>query len=560
MHVAGTSYRGARGAKRASRRQTTRKGHRTGMSFDGELQPVDAKKGRAEDLSVLARSSALNVIGGLAFGLFSFASLVIIDRGLGVKRSGTLLEAIALFTIATSVVVLGSEESVVRAVSRAVSSGAVSAVRGTLLAALVPLLALAMLAATFAWMLAPEVASLFDGNTVDPELVTYLRFFGLALPFAAAYFPLLAATRGFGTMTPTVAIERVGRTAAQALGLGIAVGAGGDAMTMALVWVLPFVVGSFFAAWQLHRLIRQADVASSDRAARPPLADVATEFWRFSSLRGLASIFQTAFLYTDTLIVGALVSSSATGIYTTSGRMVRLGSLILLAIMQAVAPQISDLLARGHISRAEHVYRVATWWLMSLTWPIYITMGIFAPVLLRIFGVQFSTGAGVVATMSGAMLLSTAIGPVDMVLLMGGKSGWNLINSALGLSANLILNFLLVPHLGIEGAAIAWAASVALNNLLPCAEIRAILGISPFARPGAVPALGSAIAFGVVGCIVRATLGPSVGGLLLSVTVGTGLYVLLLLRFGASLGLGSLAPILRLRLPAKRWTDLGAPK
>ena len=182
--------------------------------------------------------------------------------------------------------------------------------------------------------------------------------------------------------------------------------------------------------------------------------------------------------------MGALVSASAAAIYTTSSRMVRLGSIVLLAIVQAVGPQISEFLSRHQRSRAEHVYRISTWWLMTLTWPLYITMAIFAPLLLRIFGADFSTGAEVVATMCAAMLLSTAMGPVDMVLLMGGKSGWNLINGVLSLATNVILNLLLVPHLGIEGAAIAFAASVALNILLPYVEVRALLHISPFAAQG----------------------------------------------------------------------------
>ena len=227
--------------------------------------------------------------------------------------------------------------------------------------------------------------------------------------------------------------------------------------------------------------------------------------------------------------------------------MVRLGSIVLLAIVQAVGPQISEFLSRHQRSRAEHVYRISTWWLMALTWPLYITMAIFAPLLLRIFGADFSTGAEVVATMSAAMLLSTAMGPVDMVLLMGGKSGWNLINGVLSLATNVILNLLLVPHLGIEGAAIAFAASVALNNLLPYVEVRALLRISPFAAPGAIPALGALVSFGAVGCLARLAFGPTIAGLVLCLALGACLYAILLRRFGSSLEFGSLASSFRLR-------------
>ena len=523
------------------------------MSFEGEaeleeeeeLEARAALLGRSGDVSTLARRSILNFVGGALFGLFGFAWLVIVARGMGAQGSGTLLEAVAFFTIATSLVVLGFDESLVRAVSRALATGRASAVPRTLLVAVVPLFAFGVLVAVVVWSLAPEIANLFQGEVIDPSLETYVRVFSLALPFTAMYYAILAATRGFGTMVPTVGVERIGRTLAQAAAAGLVIAFGGGTMGMALAWVLPFVGGMFVAAWSLRRLMRRAVPESSSEAGRPSLTEVAREFWGFSSLRGIASIFQTAGLWVDTLIVGGLLTASAAAIYTTSGRSVRLGAIVLLALVQAVAPQISDLLSRHERSRAEHVYRVSTWWLMSLTWPLYITLAIYAPLLLRIFGSRFPTGAEVVVTMSAAMLLSTAIGPVDMVLLMGGKSGWNLMNSAFSLAVNITLNFALIPHLGIEGAAIAWAVSVSLNNLLPYLEVRVMFRMTPFASPGAVPALASLISFGVVGGAVRLAVGPSTAGLAVTALLGTGLYLLLLRRFGSSLEFASLLSSLR---------------
>lgn len=343
-------------------------------------------------------------------------------------------------------------------------------------------------------------------------------------------------------MVPTVAIERVGRTSAQAAGAALVISTGGGVTAMALAWEMPFVIGLGFAAWALYALMRKTKAQFPNAPESPPLLQVTREFWRFSSYRGLAAIFQTASLWVDTLIVGALVSASATAIYTTSSRTIKLGSLILLAIIQAMAPQLSDLLSRGQRARAEHVYRVSTWWLMTVTWPVYATMAVFAPLLLHIFGHGFSTGSEVVVTMAAAMLLSTAMGPVDMVLLMGGKSGWNLINTMTSLTANITLNFLLIPQFGIEGAAIAWAVAVALNNILPYIEVRVMLHITPFAAPGLVPALSALVSYGVIGVAARIVLGPTIGALALALALGSGLYFLLLRRFGTRLEFGSLRP------------------
>ena len=69
----------------------------------------------------------------------------------------------------------------------------------------------------------------------------------------------------------------------------------------------------------------------------------------------------------------------------------------------------------------------------------------------------------------------------------------------------------------------------------------------PFAAPGTVPALGALVSFGAVGCLARLALGPTIAGLLLSLGVGTCLYLLMLHHFGSSLAFGSLAASFRIR-------------
>ncbi len=105
--------------------------------------------------------------------------------------------------------------------------------------------------------------------------------------------------------------------------------------------------------------------------------------------------------------------------------------------------------------------------------------------------------------MSLAMLLSMALGPVDIVLLMGGKSSWNLINTIISLAVNIVLNLILIPRMGITGAALAWAVSIALNNLLPALQVHVMLGINAISRRLLVPGLASVACFAGLGLVIR---------------------------------------------------------
>mgnify|MGYP000290591202 CR=1 FL=1 len=52
------------------------------------------------------------------------------------------------------------------------------------------------------------------------------------------------------------------------------------------------------------------------------------------------------------------------------------------------------------------------------------------------------------------------------VLLLGGKSTWVLIDKVVVLVVNVGLNLVLIPRFGILGAAMAWAVSIVVDNVI----------------------------------------------------------------------------------------------
>src|SRR5437879_9371244 len=154
--------------------------------------------------------------------------------------------------------------------------------------------------------------------------------------------------------------------------------------------------------------------------------------------------------------------------------------MIGVAIQHVIGPKLSELMAQKSWDRARGVYQTTTAWLMVATWPLYLTFGLFAPTLLRIFGHGFEGGTGALEVLGFTMLAATAVGTVDMVLLMGGKSSWNLINTVIALTTNIALNFLLIPRYGGTGAAIAWTSILLFTNLPPLVQVSNVLWLYPF--------------------------------------------------------------------------------
>ncbi|HEX8859551.1 MAG TPA: polysaccharide biosynthesis C-terminal domain-containing protein, partial [Actinomycetes bacterium] len=287
----------------------------------------------------------------------------------------------------------------------------------------------------------------------------------------------------------------------------------------------------------------------------PGTRQLAAQFWRFAAPRGLAGIFQVTVLWLDVLLVGALRSTSEAGVYAAASKLAMVGTLATEAVRIAIAPQISGLLARGEQARAEGLYQVATWWIMTLCWPLYLGLVVFGPVVLRIFGAEFVAGGSALLILSLAMLVDLSTGNVTVMLLMGGKSSWNLLNALGALVLNVGLNLLLVPRVGIAGAALAWAASILFENLAAIIELRILLRLNPFGRGWWLAAGQSALCFAGIGLLLSALLGRSVVSLVATAAIAAPLYLWLVWRSRAVLQLDALREAIRARRGAAPGDD-----
>jgi O-antigen/teichoic acid export membrane protein len=270
------------------------------------------------------------------------------------------------------------------------------------------------------------------------------------------------------------------------------------------------------------------------------------DFWRFAGPRALAAVAQLGLQRVDVLLVAALAGLPAAAMYAVAGRFVVLGQLANQGISQAVQPRLAEALATGDRAAANALYRAATGWLVLLSWPLYLLVIALAPLYLWLFGEAYAGGGPIVAVLAAAMLLASGCGMVDMVLAMGGRTTWNLANVGLALAVTVAVDLALIPRLGALGAAIGLAAALAVNNLLPLAQVGYALRIHPFGRGMLTAAALAAACFGGVPlALTVAGAGPV--GLLTGVGLAAGAYLAGAYALRRPLALDALAALRRRR-------------
>lgn len=420
-------------------------------------------------LRTIARSGSANVGGALIGAAANFLLIVLIARWWAPEEAGVMFAATSVLLIAIGLCHLGVDQSLVRFLAWNTGRGDATRNRSLTFRALVPVMILAIAVATAGWFGATPLQRSWGALGDSSEAVTVIRTLAVALPVAVLYEQLLAITRGYSRMRATVIIERILRPCLQVLFVIVAAQTVPTVPALALAWVAPYPICLALAALPAWDTIRTMP------RSMPKLqqsAGTMSEFWRFTAPRGAARLAQIGIQRADIVIVAALAGPAAAAIYTAATRFLVLGQMATGALQQVSEPQLAKLLGADNLARAAAIVRTMTLWSTALAVPLYVTIAVHADALLHlIFGPEYAAGSPLLRLLCAAMIIGVLCGPVDVLLLMAGRSTLSLINTVAALVTSILLCLLLVPSLSYLGAGIAWAAAILLKNCMACIQV-----------------------------------------------------------------------------------------
>jgi O-antigen/teichoic acid export membrane protein len=111
--------------------------------------------------------------------------------------------------------------------------------------------------------------------------------------------------------------------------------------------------------------------------------------------------------------------------------------------------------------------KTITNWTFALVFPAFLIMALFSEQIIQIlFGKEYLAAAPALTILAFGNLVNAAVGRVGSFMKSRGRTKILLYNSIVVLAVNIALNILLIPKLGITGAAIATASSTILGNLI----------------------------------------------------------------------------------------------
>ncbi|MFN8195869.1 MAG: polysaccharide biosynthesis C-terminal domain-containing protein [Nocardioidaceae bacterium] len=477
---------------------------------------MDPEPSGSRELRAAARGGALTLVGSALSAALGFTFGIVLARLLGAHDSGVVVQAIAAFTIALSIGRIGADTCAVWILPPMVGSEPRRVRSTTALLLAMAVAGTGVLA--LGWWVVQRLAGTPESSG-RAAVVSAMTATAPFLPAAAVMVVALAATRAFGGVLPFNLITNMLTPGLRVVLVVVVVLAGGGVVTVSLTWGLVWVAGAVAA---LAVLVRQMRAATPPGwGDRPPYREVL----RFSLPRAVSSALEQSVIWFDVLLVGLIAGNGPAGVYGAASRFVAAGIIVSTAVRIVVAPRFSALLAQGRLPELRQLYSVTARWILVFGAPIYLGLAIYAPTVLSWLGPGFSSGVPAMVILCLGSVVVLAAGNVQSLLLMSGRSSWAAVNKSIVLAFNVVGNLILIPRIGITGAAIVWAASMLVDTVLAAwqthratqvaVEVRevlrtgALVAVSVMVPAGAVAWL---LGQGTVSLLVAAVL--SVTGLL----------------------------------------------
>jgi len=201
--------------------------------------------------------------------------------------------------------------------------------------------------------------------------------------------------------------------------------------------------------------------------------------WLGASL-GLALLSSTAIINTQTgvVLLGAIGTPDAAGLYSIAQRGALLVAFPLAALNAAIGPTAARLWAEHDRPRLQRLVTVGTRGVLLGSVPIAIAFVVFGREIISfLFGSQFVGAAVPLAILSVGQLVNAATGSVGVLLIMTGyqhRATWSM---AAGAVLNVVLSLVLMPVYAETGVAIAATVSLIVSNGAMTLAARRKLGI-----------------------------------------------------------------------------------
>jgi O-antigen/teichoic acid export membrane protein len=195
--------------------------------------------------------------------------------------------------------------------------------------------------------------------------------------------------------------------------------------------------------------------------------------------------FYLLLTYVDILTLEHFRSPDEVAVYYAAARLLAIVAFVYFAIAGATTHKFTEYHVAGDSKRLAAFFAETVKWTF---WPSLLACALilaFGRPLLGLFGAHFESGYDVMFILAIGMLARAAVGPAERLLNMLGERKQCAFVYAAAFTINLVLCVVLIPRIGIEGAAVATSTAIIAESIMLYLVAKRRLGFHVFIVGGA---------------------------------------------------------------------------
>jgi O-antigen/teichoic acid export membrane protein len=387
------------------------------------------------------------IFGANVVNMVSNAALVVVLTRflLTPEEFGRLNFALSVFVVASILATLGLPKSTARYITDFAETDP-GQVPHLIRRALLYLGVLTLLVSVGVVVLGRPLARTYG----QPALVPFLLVGGAYVAARSGAKFLAAAFQGLNRVTWTGAVNVVNNVSRLVFAVAFVLlgfGAVGALAGYVAGFLAAAVVGFFVLYSRFYRTYDEADEMEEGLSRR--LLEYAVPL---TATRGANVLDKKV----DTLLIGVLLNMTGVGYYTVAKQVSDFVSVPAASFGFTISPALGEQKASDSLDRAATLYERSLEYVLLAYVPAMVGLVLVAgPTVRYVFGADYLPAVPVVQVFSGFILVN-AVNKVttDGLDYLGRARERAIVKSAMAV-ANFVLNLLLIPRLGVVGAAVA---------------------------------------------------------------------------------------------------------
>jgi len=213
-------------------------------------------------------------------------------------------------------------------------------------------------------------------------------------------------------------------------------------------------------------MVRTLISYSFSRKLVRPQFEIDSGLWRYLFKEALpialSSVIWIIYYQIDIVMLSPMQGDAAVGVYSAAHKLFEPFSLIPMALMTSLFPVMSKAFKTSR-ERLIKSYRLGIKYLLIMALPIAIGTALLSDkIILLIYGAEFAESATVLQILIWALVFNFVNSLLLHLLISIDEQKLNTLSTGICAIVNIALNFILIPILSYNGAAIATVATHAV--------------------------------------------------------------------------------------------------